>query len=138
MIKQFFSKQFLTFLVAGGLAAAANFMSRVLFSLWFTYSHAVIAAYVVGMLTAFILNSIYVFPKSDQIKLIQVRDFIVVNMSFLPLVWLGSIKLNTALIHLGLKSYSEEIAHFIALSLPMFATFLIYKFFTFKENHYEQ
>ena len=137
MIKQFISKQFLTFLVAGGLAVAANFMSRVLFSLWFTHSHAVIAAYVVGMLTAFILNSIYVFPKSDKIKLIQARDFIIVNISFFPLVWLVSVKLNMALIYLGVKSYSEEMSHFIALSLPMFATFLIYKFFTFKENNYE-
>jgi putative flippase GtrA len=138
VIKQFISKQFLAFLVAGGFAAAVNFMSRVLFSLWFSYAHAVIAAYIFGMLTAFILNIIYVFPKfKKKIKLIHARDFIIVNICFFPLVWLGSVQLNTALIYLGVNRFSEEISHFIALSLPIFSTFLIYKFFIFKENYYE-
>lgn len=134
MIKQFISKQFLVFLVVGGFAATTNFVSRVLFSLWLTYSHAVIAAYTIGMLTAFILNSIYVFPKSDKTKLLQARDFIIVNISFLPLVWFGSVELNMLLVHLGVRRFAEEIAHFMALSLPMLVTFLIYKYFTFKEN----
>lgn len=33
---------------------------------------------------------------------------------------------------------SEELAHAIAIPLPMLATFLIYKFFAFKEKRYEQ
>jgi putative flippase GtrA len=138
MIKHFVSKQFLNFLFAGGLAAASNFVSRVLFSLWLTYSNAIIVAYVIGMLTAFIINSIYVFSKSDRNKFIQLRDFIIINMTFLPLVWLVSIKLNVWLIDLGVKNYSEEIAHFIALVLPMLTTFLIYKYYIFKESRYEK
>ena len=42
------------YLASGGLAAVANFGSRFVFSRWLPYEAAVIGAYGVGMVTAFI------------------------------------------------------------------------------------
>lgn len=134
MIKHFFTKQFLIFLAVGGLAASLNWLSRFFLSLWLPFSWAVINAYAIGMGVAFIMNSIFVFPHSKKARHAQARDFILVNLSFLPLVWLASIQINIGLKTVGMTAHSEELAHAIAIALPMLATFLIYKFFAFKEK----
>jgi len=137
VIKYFFTKQFLGFLAVGGGAAFLHWLARLLLSVWLPFSWAVIVAYGIGMLVAFLLNSFFVFPKSKRSKALQARDFVLVNLSFLPLVWLASMQVNSWLKTLGMMQHSEELAHAIAIAIPMLATFLIYKFFTFKEKGYE-
>jgi putative flippase GtrA len=137
VIKYFFTKQFLGFLAVGGGAAFLHWLARLLLSVWLPFSWAVIVAYGIGMLVAFLLNSFFVFPKSKRSKVLQARDFVLVNLSFLPLVWLASMQVNSWLKTLGMMQHSEELAHAIAIAIPMLATFLIYKFFTFKEKGYE-
>ncbi|MBV5327747.1 MAG: GtrA family protein [Chlorobium sp.] len=133
MIKQFFTKQFLAFLAVGGVAAIMHWLSRILLSNWLSFSWAVVIAYAVGMLVAFSLNSYFVFPKLKKAKLKQARDFVLVNFSFFPVVWLASISINHALQALGMMSYTQTFAHGIAVGIPMIVTFLIYKFFIFKD-----
>lgn len=137
MIKYFLTKQFLGFLAVGGLAALLHWLTRLALSFWLPFSWAVIIAYAVGMTIAFLLNSYFIFPKSEKAKHIQARDFILVNLSFFPLVWLISVQTNNWLKTAGVVNHSEELAHAFAISLPMVATFLIYKFFAFKERRYE-
>lgn len=134
MIKHFFSKQFLGFLAVGGLAAFLHWLARIGLSFWLPFSMAVIIAYGVGMTVAFLLNSFFVFPNSEKSRYSQVRDFIVINLAFLPIVWLAALQINSYLKAWGLINYSEALAHAIAISLPMLASFLIYKFFAFKEK----
>lgn len=136
MIKYFFTKQFVGFLLVGGISALLHWIARLLLSIWLPFSFAVIIAYFIGMLIAFLLNSFFIFPQSSKTRYSQIRSFFLVNLSFLPLVWLASIEINNLLKILGIINYSEEIAHAFAISLPMLATFLIYKFFTFKEKSY--
>ena len=57
-------------------------------------------------------------------------------MTFFPVVWIASLLLNQTLITLGVGSYSEGIAHGLAISLPLMATFLLYKLFAFKDRYY--
>ena len=135
MIRHFFSKQFLRFLLVGGCAAFLHWLARLLLSLWLPFPLAVFIAYGVGMFVAFLLNSFFVFPKSKRSRLLQARDFVLVNLSFLPLVWLTAIYVNIGLKDTGIVQYSEELAHAIAIAMPMMATFLIYKFSTFKEKN---
>ena len=137
MIRHFLTKQFLFFLVVGGLAAFLHWLARILLSSWMTFSMAVIVAYVIGMTVAFLLNSFFVFPNSEKSKNLQICVFVLVNLTFLPIVWLASLKINYFLKDLGVYGHSEEMAHALAISLPMLATFLIYKFFAFKEKGYE-
>ena len=43
------------FLLTGGIAAAVNFGSRIVYSNWLGFSTAVVLAYITGMITAFVL-----------------------------------------------------------------------------------
>ena len=132
MLKHFFTLQFLTFIFVGVTAASVNWISRYLMATWISFSPAVPLAYCVGMTTAFALNKILVFPKSDIPVEVQVRRFIIINLSFLPVVWGCSLIFSTALKAMGIKEYSDEIGHAASLALPMLATFLLYKFVAFK------
>ena len=100
---------------------------------WISFYLAVPLAYCLGMATAFVLNRIVVFPSSDIPANVQARRFVVINLSFLPLVWGGALALVFVLERLGMRNYVEEVAHAISLALPMLATFLLYKFFAFRE-----
>lgn len=132
MIRHFFSRQFLGFLVAGGCAALLHWLSRILLSLWLPFQWAVVLAYFVGMAVAFFLNSVFVFPNSPRPRIVQARDFALTNLAFFPVVWAVSIYVNVALKNLGITNHSEEIAHGFAISLPIAGTFLIYKLIAFK------
>ena len=101
-----------------------------------SYPWAVALAYGVGMGTAFLLNSYYVFPRSDKPVEKQARDFVIINTAFFPVVWVVSLQLNRVLPGLGVERYSEEIAHALAISLPVLGTFLLYKFIAFRENYH--
>lgn len=138
MIKHFLTEQFLRFLIVGGVAALLHWLARLFLSVWLPFSWAVIAAYIVGMIVAFVLNNIFVFPRSIKPMHVQARDFVLVNLAFFPLVWLVSMLINNWLKAIGMTSHSEELAHAVAISLPMLATFLIYKFFAFKEQYESQ
>lgn len=136
MIKHFFTRQFLAFLVVGTSAAALHWLARLLLSVWLPFSWAVTMAYVVGIVVAFLLNSYYVFPLSNKPRYQQARDFIFINLAFFPVVWLIATQTNTWLNAIGFNAYSKELAHAIAISVPTVATFLIYKFFAFREDNY--
>ena len=132
MIRHFLSRQFLGFLAVGGLAALLHWLSRLLLSTWMPFAWAVAMAYGVGMTVAFLLNSVFVFPDSVKPRAAQARDFVLVNLAFFPLVWAVSIYVNAGLKTLGMTNHSEELAHAIAISMPLLATFLLYKFVAFK------
>lgn len=134
MIKHFFSKQFLGFVAVGGTAAASQWLTRILFSMWVSFPIAIALAYAVGMAIAFTLNSLFVFPKSAKPRHKQARDFILINMGFFPVVWAGALVIASAMHAVGIVRGGQEIAHGIALTLPMAGTFLLYKFFAFKDS----
>lgn len=138
MIGHFFTKQFLGFLVVGGLAAFLHWVSRIILSNWLSFSWAVLAAYLVGMAVAFILNTFFVFPNSDKPRYRQARDFVLVNVSFLPVVWAASLAIDHWFRELGIIHYTQALAHGIAVAIPTLATFLIYKYFAFKDIGYER
>ena len=66
MMRSFMNRQFLGFLLTGGLAAAVNFGSRIVYNRWLDFSSAVVLAYLTGMVTAFILARSFVFTQSSQ------------------------------------------------------------------------
>ena len=137
MIHHFFSKQFLFFCMVGGLAALLHWLARIILSFWLSFPWAVTFAYLVGMIIAFLLNSLFVFRRSNKDIRKQAFSFVIVNLSFYPVVWIISIGMNYFLISYGVnETYSELLAHGIAVAFPMFATFLIYKFHTFKVSDY--
>lgn len=132
MIRLFFSTQFLKFVLVGVTAALANWTSRYGMSHWLSFPVAVALAYLVGMSVAYALNRVFVFPGSNRPIARQASEFVLVNLSFLPIVWLSALSFRWALSYLGLRIFLDGIAHALALAVPMLATFLIYKFKTFR------
>lgn len=133
MIGHFFTRQFLGFVAVGGTAALLHWLARIALSHWLPFALAVALAYAVGMLVAFLLNSFFVFQRSTRPRALQARDFVLINLASFPVVWLASIGLERGLRMLGMIDYTEALAHAVAISLPMLATFLIYKFHAFKD-----
>ena len=132
MLKFFLTKEFLKFTIIGLLAAAINWYSRLAITDIATFEIAILIAYSIGMVVAFLLNRLFVFPKNRSPIKTQVSKFIIINLTFIPIVWLCTIGLNQWFINSYFHANSEDLAHAIALALPMLLTFLMYKFLVFR------
>ena len=125
--------EFFRFLLAGGMAAAANIVSRLLLSMVVRFDVAVAAAYLVGMATAFILNRHFVFDRSDRHVHSEMMRFVLVNLAALVQVWIVSVGLAEWLFpKVGMTWHAELIAHVIGVLSPVAASYLGHKHFTFR------
>ncbi|MGD8927017.1 MAG: GtrA family protein [Thioalkalispiraceae bacterium] len=134
--KHFFSRQFLRFLLVGGVAAAINFVSRIFLSEIMSYRWAVFVAYLIGMLTAYLLSRAFVFEPSSRKPLHELYYFSLVNVLAVCQVWGISVLLAEYVFpKAGFGFYPEEIAHIIGLSVPIFTSFLGHKYWSFKPKY---
>ena len=127
------SPQVLLFLLASGIAAAANFFSRLLLSQWLTYSVAIVLAYLVGLTAAFVLNRRFVFKHSTNRVGVQMFWFVVVNIFALAQTLLVSLLFADILLpRFGIHDHSETIAHAIGIAAPTITSFFGHKYLSFK------
>ncbi|MCW0459161.1 hypothetical protein NB717_000229 [Xanthomonas sacchari] len=129
------SRQFLLFVICGGTAAAVNVGSRILFSMAAPFEAAVCLAYVLGMLTAFLLNRILVFKGSDRPIAQQAAWFIGINAISLLQTLAISILLKRWL--LPALNWPFDIplsAHLVGVAVPIFTAYLGHKHFTFSRS----
>ena len=133
-INAFASRQFALFVLTGGIAAAVNFFSRIVYSHWFDYSSAVIVAYLTGMITAFILARLFVFTDSGQQLQRSALRFVMVNVVAVAQTWGISMALfYWALPALGVERFAAEIAHAVGVMVPVFTSYLGHKYWSFRE-----
>lgn len=133
MIRQFYSRQFLGFLLTGGFAAAVNFGSRIVYNQWMGFSAAVILAYLTGMVTAFVLARLFVFTDSQQSLHRSGVFFALVNVVAVAQTWVISVCLAYYLLPwLGVMAYTKEIAHAIGVAVPVFTSYLGHKRWSFR------
>jgi putative flippase GtrA len=126
-------REFWRFLAAGGAAAAANFGSRFLFSVWLRYEWAIVFAYIVGMAVAFLLMRGYVFNASAKPPARQVAIFVAVNLLALLQTLLVSIALaRWVLPYVGVISRTEAIAHFVGVLVPVATSYFGHRMLTFR------
>lgn len=129
------TRQFLLFLIAGATAAAIHWLSRIWFNQYVDFSIALVLAYVVGIATAYVLNKRFVFTQSGRNVSAEIRWFVFFNLAAFPLVWGASMVLAEYLIpRIGISWHPREIAHAIAISLPLILNFYLHKFVTFREE----
>ena len=127
------TRQFAGFLVAGGIAAAANVGSRMAFSLVFDLAVAVVLAYLVGMAVAFVLMRRHVFPPSGAPLARQVAIFSAVNaLAVLQTLVVTLLLARWLLPRMGVATHVEEIAHVVGVCVPIFTSFLGHKHFSFR------
>ena len=133
--KHFLTPQFAKFLLVGGMAAGVNFGARILLSLYFSYGWAVFIAYIFGMTTAYFLSKIWVFEVSGRSGVSEAYYFSIVNIIAVVQVWIISVGLAQYIFpRIGVDFYSEEIAHLIGLSVPIFTSYLGHKYISFKKK----
>lgn len=133
MIQQFLSRQFLVFLLTGGIAAAVNFGSRIVYSVWLNFSSAVILAYLTGMITAFVLAKLFVFKDSHQSVQRSVVFFVLVNFVAVLQTWAISMGLAYDLLpSLGVRLFVREIAHAVGVAVPVFTSYIGHKRWSFR------
>ncbi|GMR15907.1 MAG: hypothetical protein BMS9Abin31_0204 [Gammaproteobacteria bacterium] len=126
--------EFFQFLMVGGLAAGINFISRIGFSEFVSYRVAIILAYLVGMITAFLLSKHYVFEQSGRPLKDELRDFTIVNVFAVIQVWLISVGLAEYFFpYITFNTYPEEVAHLIGLGIPAITSYFGHKYFSFRK-----
>ena len=127
-------KEFFQFLMVGGFSAGVNFISRIGFSELVTYRYAIILAYLVGMITAFLLSKHYVFEKSGRSFNDELLDFTIVNIFAVIQVWLISVGLAEYFFpYINFDIYPEEVAHLIGLGIPVISSYFGHKYFSFRK-----
>jgi len=127
------SRQFLLFLLTGGIAAAVNFFSRMLYQLVVNFSVAVVLAYVTGMITAFVLARAFVFGRSSAGTKKSFAWFALVNGLAILQTWGISIWLAYHMLpYFGIDAFRYEIAHAVGLVIPVFTSFIGHKYLSFR------
>lgn len=127
------SRQFLTFLLTGGTAAAVNFGSRIVYNQWVGFSTAVILAYLTGMVTAFVLAKLLVFKGSEQSVHRSIMFFVLVNVVAVLQTWGISLVLAFHVLPaLGVERFVDEIAHAVGVAVPVFSSYWGHKRWSFR------
>ena len=128
------SRRFIKFLVAGGIAAIANFGSRILLSYWLAYIPSIVIAFCIGLVSAFALNRAFVFVAASNTLRNQAWWFTIVNLAALVQTLVSSVALGKyALPALGISVHAETIAHGIGVLVPVVTSYLGHKQFSFKQ-----
>ena len=132
-LSDFFTAEFIGFVVCGVIAAAVNLGSRILFNLVIpSYLIAVILAYGMGMLTAFLLDKILIFKDSNKSTKQQAGGFIIINLLGLLQTVVFSLLFNDIIFpRVGWTLYPETLAHLIGVGIPVFTSYLGHKYISF-------
>ncbi|EDZ99588.1 GtrA-like protein [Burkholderia sp. H160] len=133
LLKSIRDNQFLRFLAAGGAAAMANFLSRFFFSRFMSYVPAITLAFLVGLLTGFVLMRAFVFlgPKGTPAR--QLSYFVAVNVAGLLLTIVVSVTMaRAAALVLPDTQLDEGLGHLIGVASPVLLSFYAHKHFTFR------
>lgn len=133
MLDVFRSREFLLFIITGGLAALVNFGSRILLNDWLGFSFAVVVAYMIGMITAFYLAKYFVFNRKANSDWVSATRFGIVNAVAVAQTWVVShVLAYYVLPNLSIISFRLEIAHGIGVAFPVFSSYLGHKYWSFK------
>jgi putative flippase GtrA len=134
-IEDFFTPQFVRFVVAGGIAAAVNFGVGFGLSFVVPWNLDVVLGHMVGMVVAFFLFEQQVFGESDDGRAVSAGLFILVNLLAV---------LQTLLVYILLKDYlfpawsmtlyPALVARAVGIVVPVFTSFLLHKYFTYRHR----
>lgn len=123
------------FLITGSLAALVNVISRVSFSQLLRFELAVLLAYGVGMLTAYVLARKFVFLQSRTSVRRSFAAFALVNLFAVLQTWLVSVGLRNWLLPLlGIVVLSDLIAHSVGVLVPVVSSYFGHKHISFRQR----
>jgi putative flippase GtrA len=133
------NQRFIRFLLAGGLAAACNFGSRFIYSVFVGFSTAVVLAFITGLTVGYVLNKRYVFTASTNSRAHEIFWFVFINLLALLQTWGLSVYLAQVLPNyiftgnpLGM-AWAQALAHLTGILLPVFTNYIGHRYLTFRE-----
>jgi putative flippase GtrA len=126
------TRSFATFIVAGGIGALVNILCRIALNPIMPFSVAVILAYPVGMVTAYVLMKFLVFARRERPVIHEFRRFALVNVLSLAQVW-GVSMLLAAIVFpaVGFTWHAETVAHMTGVVSPVVTSYLLHSSYTF-------
>ena len=125
--------RFLLFLASGGIAAAANWASRFVWSLFLPFGIAVAAAYATGMVVAFVLFRAFVFVQAENGLGVQVRNFVLVNLVGMGATWaLAQLLVFRLFPAIDMTWHPEASGHAIAIAAPALTSWFGHRLLTFR------
>ena len=125
-------KEFILFVAAGGFAALVNFVSRIIFNFWFSFEVSIVLAYLIGMITAYILTKIFVF-KAKSVGLVSSSiKFTIVNILAVLQTYFISVYLYYWLNNNINFDYNKEVAHFVGIAFLVITSYIGHKYYSFK------
>ncbi|WP_291843467.1 GtrA family protein [Maricaulis sp.] len=129
------TREFVSFIVAGGIAAGVNWGSNILLRLVMPLEASVLVAYLIGMTTAYTLSRLFVFAESGRQLHDEYIRFAIVNVIAAAQVWLVTIALAKWFLPLiGWIWYPELVAHAAGVASPILTSYLGHKYFTFSKK----
>jgi putative flippase GtrA len=127
------AKQFLNFILCGGVAAGLNWSSRFLFAQFVAFEVAVILAFFVGLLSGFLLMRFFVFRQVRKSIVRQAGMYITVNFfALLQTLLVSLIFARWVLPGLGIKDNAEALGHFFGILVPVITSYFGHKRLTFR------
>ena len=128
-------REFSLFLLTGGVAALINVVSRIGFSTVMRFELAVLLAYGIGMLTAYLLARRFVFLNSRTSVRRSFAAFALVNLFAVLQTWLVSVGLRNWLLPLlGIVVFRDLLAHGIGVAVPVVSSYFGHKHISFKDH----
>jgi putative flippase GtrA len=125
--------RFATFLLTGGVAAAANIAARWLLEFVVSFEAAVAYAFLVGLATGFLLARLFVFKVTTGNAHWQFVRYTIVNVIALVQVWLISVGLARLVFPaIGIPWLGETAAHVIGVLSPVASSYVLHKRFSFR------
>ena len=133
------NSSFLLFVLVGGFAAAINFGSRILLSLAMPYIAAITIAYLLGMLTAFVLNRRFVFTNASRPVAHQAALFTAVNaFALAQTIAISLIFSRFVFPWMGMAFHPETVAHALGVAAPVVTSYFAHKNLTFSKSRDSQ
>lgn len=125
--------EFIRFVATGSIAAISNLIARYLLDFFLVFEVAVVLAYIVGMVVAFILFQKVIFGDPQTPLSRRIFRFCVVNAlgAFLALA-VSSAMARIVLPAAGWTFHPAELAHFVGVAVPAFTSYFLHKHYTFK------
>lgn len=124
--------EFVRFVATSGFAALVNVLSRIGFSQVVNYEWAVFLAYLVGMLTAYILSRKFVFEASGRSVKREMTGFVIVNIVAVIQVWIVSVALYNWFLPLINWTFEPAlVAHICGVVSPTFTSYFGHKYVSF-------
>jgi putative flippase GtrA len=127
------SRRVVLFVLSGAVAALANMGSRLAFSMAFSYPVAIVLAYCVGMVVAFVLFRHTVFDGGSGKGLgREILWFVVINaLALLQTLAVSIILADTLLPFVGWTWRGRDVAHVAGVLFPVFTSYFGHKHLTF-------